>query len=162
FDRTLARLGYMDDAVVDAVFPMVRPKACGPKLSAGDSCSSLSPRGQRPSQHLLGAAQVRAVEHLAVEADDAGGAGGREGVDDALGLGRFLCGRGEDLVDHWNLGRVDRQLRREAVAKSLGRLAAQTLQVTEAGEDGIDRRRAGRDRSEQAERSGETVGFGEE
>src|SRR5690606_11261635 len=46
FARPLSRLGYMDYAVVDAVFPMVRPKACGPVPSARDRSSSPSPRGQ--------------------------------------------------------------------------------------------------------------------
>src|SRR5258708_2353235 len=98
---------------------------------------------------------MRAVEHLAVEPDDARVRVRREGGDDLAtpGYRRFM-GR-EGLVDHGDLRGVDRRFRGKAAALGGARFPRKTRLVAEIGEDGVDRRDPGRRRAEKAERAGE-------
>ena len=64
----IARCGYHDYAVVDEVFSLVRPAA--PAAEEATAPNTL-PCSAEPGQQPLGSAQVRAVEHLAIQADDA-------------------------------------------------------------------------------------------
>ena len=100
-------------------------------------------RGLRPQQ-------MRAVIHLAVDADRAGAGLRREGGDHRLGLGDLLGARREHLVDHRHLRRMNGEPPGEAVAAREFGVAAQAFGIAEIDMDGLDRRHLGRRRAEQA------------
>src|SRR3954447_22007932 len=82
---------------------------------------------------------MRAVEHLAVDADDARISGRLEGRYDSRRLSHRL-GRGrERSVDDRHLIGVDRHLAGETVTLGLGTFRGEGRHVAKAGEYGVDR-----------------------
>src|SRR5260221_14428049 len=100
-------------------------------------------------EDALRRAQMRAVEHLAVEADDAGIRVGGKGGDPLACPGDGGVAGREGAVDGGDLAGMDRRLGGEAGAPGGARPALQTCLGAKIGQHGVDRRDAGRRRAEQ-------------
>src|SRR5664279_743064 len=87
---------------------------------------------------------MRAVIHLAVDADCAGARLRRESGDHRLGLGDLLGAGREHLVDHRHLRRMNGEPPAEAVAAREFGVATQDLRIPEVDVDGFYRRYLGR------------------
>ena len=106
----------------------------------------------RPREDALCRDQVRPVDHLAVEADDAGLRRCGKRIDDPPRMrDRFGAGR-EDAVDDLDLVGMDRGFGREADPRAVDAFALEAGAVAEIGIDRVDRRHARRGRGEQAHR----------
>ena len=104
---------------------------------------------------------MRAVVHLAVDADRAGAGIGGEGRHHGLRLLDLLGGRREHRIDHRHLRRVNGEPSGEAVAARHFGVAAQALGIAEVDIDRLDRRQLGRRRAVQAHRARQPIGLGE-
>src|SRR5512139_306953 len=109
----------------------------------------------------LSARQMRAIVHLAVDADSAGAGLRSKSCNNRFRLLDLGRGRREHLVDHRHLSGVDGKTSGKPVAACGFSVAPQTFRISEVEIDGLDRRHfCGRCRIE-AHRTSKTIGLGQ-
>ncbi|CAM5184233.1 hypothetical protein BTHI11S_01065 [Bosea thiooxidans] len=131
-----------------------KPKSC--RIAAGRSFSQFPSSREEP----LRPDQMGTIQHLAIEADDAGAGIGLEQRDDLAGLGqRLRQGEKISLIGATCAGWIAilpvKPSRR--AAKALG---SEGGIVAEIGEDGVDRVDLGCARGEERQRAGKAIGVG--
>ena len=104
---------------------------------------------------------MRPVVHFSVNSDSAGAGLSGKGRDYGFRFLDFRCRRGEHLIDHRHLGRMNGEAAREAIATGGLRVMSQAVGIPEIDVHGFNRRQLCSGRGIETDRPRKPVGLGQ-